>query len=91
MASTKSADRPSLQTDSLNIFNNNVLTKSVFNPDFNHIKQDLLFFKNDILKDLRKIEEKVNLKLTEQTVVNNEQYEAYEKKIGLFNNEDNPC
>ena len=84
MASTKSADRPSLQTDSINIFNNNVLTKSVFNPDFNHIKQDLLFFKNDILKDLRKIEEKVNLKLTEQTVVNNEQYEAYEKKLDFL-------
>ena len=84
MASTKSADRPSLQTDSINTFNNNVLTKSVFNPDFNHIKQDLLFFKNDILKDLRKIEEKVNLKLTEQTVVNNEQYEAYEKKLDFL-------
>ena len=84
MASTKSADRPSLQTDSINTFNNNALTKSVFNPDFNHIKQDLLFFKNDILKDLRKIEEKVNLKLTEQTVVNNEQYEAYEKKLDFL-------
>ena len=33
---------------------------------------------------MRKIEEKVNMKLTEQSVVNNEQYEAYEKKLDIL-------
>ena len=77
MTSVKNIERLSLQADS----NNNNLTKSVLNLDINHLKQDLLFFKNDILKDLRKIEEKVNIKLTEQSVANNEQYEAYERKL----------
>ena len=80
----KSPVRYSPQADSSNNLNNNKNNKSMFTPDINNMKQDLLFFKNDILKDLRKINEKINLKLKEQSVVNNEQYEAYEKKLDLL-------
>ena len=83
MTTFKNNDRLSLQTDSFNALSNNP-SRALFNPDIGHIKQDLLFFKNDILKDLRKIEEKINMKLTEQSVVNNEQYEAYEKKLDIL-------
>ena len=79
MSNNKNFDRKSYQADSLN---NHLLSKSLFNPEANNsIKQDLLYFKNDVLKDIRRLEEKINIKLTEQTVVNNEQYEAYEKKL----------
>ena len=81
---SKSQEKPKLQVDSFNILNNRINNKSMFFPNINNMKQDLLFFKNDILKDLRKINEKINLKLTEQSVVNNEQYEAYEKKLDLL-------
>ena len=84
MASIKNNEKLSLQTDSFNAFSSKALTKSLFSPDSSNIKKDLLFFKNDILKDIRKIEEKLNLKLTEQSVVNNEQYEAYEKKLDIL-------
>ena len=59
----------------------NNLTNKIFNPENNQIKQDLLFFKNDILCDIRKLEEKFNIKLSEQSVVTSEQFDAYEKKL----------
>ena len=76
MTSTKNnnIENLSLKKELINPVNNQN-NNSIFNPDMNNIKQDLLFFKNDILKDIRKIEEKLNLKLTEQSVVNSEQYE----------------
>ena len=83
MTTFKNNDRLSLQTESFNALSNNP-ARAILNPDIGHIKQDLLFFKNDILKDLRKIEEKINMKLTERSVVNNEQYEAYEKKLDIL-------
>ena len=82
MSSNKNLDRVSYQADSLN---NHLIAKPIFNPEANNsIKQDLLYFKNDVLRDIRRLEEKINIKLTEQTVVNNEQYEAYEKKLDLL-------
>jgi hypothetical protein len=80
----KSQVRYSLQENSSNKLNNDKNNKSMFTPDINNMKQDLLFFKNDILKDLRQIEEKLNLKLTQQSLINHEQYEAYDKKLDLL-------
>ena len=84
MTSVKNPDKLSLQTDNFNVISNNSNMKAIFNSDLRDIKQDLLFFKNDILKDIRKIEEKLNNKLTEQSLVNNEQYEVYEKKLDIL-------
>ena len=47
----------------------------------NGINQDLLFFKNDMLLDIRKVEEKINSKLTEQSVISSEQYDSFEKRL----------
>ena len=47
----------------------------------NGINQDLLFFKNDMLLDIRKVEQRFNLKLTEQSVISSEQYDIFEKKL----------
>ena len=80
----KSQVRYSLQENSSNKLNNDKNNKSMFTPDINNMKQDLLFFKNDILKDLRQIEEKLNLKLTQQSLINHEQYEVYDKKLDLL-------
>ena len=80
----KSPVRYSIQADSSNILNNNKNNKSMFTSDINNMKQELLFFKNDILKDLRQIEEKLNLKLTQQNLISQEQYGAYEKKLDLL-------
>ena len=61
--------------------NINTANKTAINSEFNFMKQDLLFFKNDILKDFRKIEEKLNLKITEQNMIISQHYELYEKKL----------
>ena len=45
----------------------------------NEINNDFLYFKNDILLDIRKIEERLNFKLTEQSVINSEQFVSFEK------------
>ena len=47
----------------------------------NELYQDLAFFKNDILLDLRKIEERFNIKLTEQSVISSDQYDSFDKKL----------
>ena len=59
----------------------NLNNKSPLNIDINYIKQDILYFKNDVLKDIRKLEEKLFLKLNEQKMENSEQYGSYENKI----------
>ena len=81
MTSTKSIEKMPLKSNSYN----NPKKSSIINPETNTLKQDILFFKNDILKDLRRIEEKLNLKLTEQSIANNDQYEAFEKKLDILN------
>ena len=63
------------------LLNNNTNHKSPINVDVNYIKQDLLYFKNDVLKDIRKLEEKLFLKLNEQKMENSEQYGSYENKL----------
>ena len=62
-----------MQMDSLN--------RGFLNPEIASIKQDILFFKNDMLKDIRKLEEKLNLKITNQNLMSSEQYNAFEKKM----------
>ena len=62
-----------MQMDSLN--------RGFLNPEIASIKQDILFFKNDMLKDIRKLEEKLNLKMTNQNLMSSEQYNAFEKKM----------
>ena len=81
----KNANRLSLKNNSLNNSRNSSSNHHLFNPDNTSIKQDLLFFKNDMLKDIRKFEEKLTTKLTEQSVANNDQYEACEKKLDIIN------
>ena len=82
MSNSKNSERLTLQSESLN---NNIARTTIFNPESNYsIKQDILFFKNDVLRDIRRLEEKLNTKLTEQTVVNNQQYTACEKKLDLL-------
>ena len=49
--------------------------------NINEMNQDLLFFKNDMLLDIRKVEQRFNLKLTEQSVISSEQYDIFEKKL----------
>ena len=67
------------QNNSLNQSNSDLTT--TLNNELNNMKQDLLFFKNEILKDIRKIEEKLNLKINEQNKSNNEHYNLYEKRL----------
>ena len=49
--------------------------------DKTEIKQQLLFFKNEMLSDLRKFEVKFNSNLREQNMICTERYEFFEQKI----------
>ena len=65
---------------------NNLNKKSFLNIDINYLKQDILYFKNDVLKDIRKFEEKVNIKLGEHKFKNSEKFEFYNKKLEDLSN-----
>ena len=65
----------------------NPMTNKIISPEMSQIKQDLLFFKNDILCDIRQLEERLNLKLSEQSVVTSEQFDVYEKKLDQLTNQ----
>ena len=65
----------------------NPMTNRIITPEMSQIKQDLLYFKNDVLCDIRQLEEKLNLKLSEQSVVTSEQFDAYEKKLDQLTNQ----
>ena len=84
MNDEKGKNNSSIQTNSLNakILQN----KSFFNPEKSNIAQDLLYFKNDVLKDMRKLEEKLSLKLTEQNLTSTEQHDNLEKKLNELSN-----
>ena len=51
---------------------NNSQSKLIINPEIRKINEDLLYFKNDILLDIRKVEERLNFTLTKQSVINSE-------------------
>ena len=76
-----------LKNNTLKSFNSE--NKTFLNPEIISMKQDLLFFKNEILKDMRLLEEKINLKITDQNVINSEQFFEYEKKIETLTNKIN--
>ena len=67
---------------SKNSFNANTSQiKTLINSEMSRIRQDLLFFKNDMLLDIRKVEERFNIKLTEQSIINSDQYDSFDKKL----------
>ena len=68
-----------IEKNSLNKSNSDF--KIAFTSELKNLKQDLLYYRNDILKDMRKLEEKINLKITEQSLMNSEQFNAYGEKI----------
>ena len=61
--------------------NNSSINKSPFNPEMIKINQDILFFKDEILGDLRKMEERLSIKITEQKVINSDQIDSLERKL----------
>ena len=84
MNDLKGKNNSSIKTNSLNA--QNLQNKSFFNPEKSNIAQDLLYFKNDVLKDMRKLEEKLSLKLTEQNLTSTEQHDNLEKKLNELSN-----
>ena len=60
--------------------------KSPFNIDSNYIREDLLFFKDDVLKDIRKSEEKLNSKIDKLNKDFSEIKEIFQKKIEDLSN-----
>ena len=60
---------------------NNSPNNSLINPEISKIYKDLLFFKNDMLLELRKVEEKFNAKLSQQSIISSEQYDSFDKKL----------
>ena len=54
------------------------------NLEISEIKQDLYIFKKNILKNISTLEEKLNLKLSEQKITSTKQYNMFEKKIDLL-------
>ena len=68
-----------IEKNSLNKSNSDF--KIALASELKNLKQDLLYYRNDILKDMRKLEEKINLKITEQSLMNSEQFNAYGEKI----------
>ena len=70
MSDKKEIDNSSIRTNSINAQKvQNVQNKLFFNTENIKISHDFLFFKNDVLKDVHKLEEKLNLKLTEQNLI----------------------
>ena len=82
--SKNSKDNSSIPTNSINV--PNPQNRTFFNPETSKINKDLLFFKNDVLKDLRRLEEKFNIKIAEQSLINSEQYEMFDKKLNDLSN-----
>ena len=67
MFNTKNEFNSSSPNNSLNAFNSEF--KAILKVELNVMKKDLLFFKDDILKDIRKMEEKFNLKINQQNTL----------------------
>ena len=62
----------------------NTNNQTVINPEFVTMKQDLLFFKDEILRDVRKMEEKLNSKIAEQKASDLQQYNECNKKLDIL-------
>ena len=71
-------EKTSLNQNALNVFNNS-------NKDFiNYEMQQLLFFKNDMLKDMKKLEDKFTFKIAEQNSINSEQFDKIKKQLNIL-------
>ena len=67
-----------LNQNALNVFNNS-------NKDFiNYEMQELLFFKNDMLKDMKKLDDKFTFKIAEQNSINSEQFDKIKKQLNIL-------
>ena len=62
---------------------NNVIesNKSLRDPTPKNIKEDILFFKDDILKDIKRFENKLNLKCDGQTSMLKDKFDKYDLKM----------
>ena len=54
---------------------------NLVNPELVELNQNMLLFKNEILKDIREYEAKYNSKLSQSSLKNSQRYELYEKKL----------
>ena len=57
--------------------------------DVRFLKQDILYFKDDILKDIRKFEDKISTKIDNELKSNTEKFETYERRIIEISNKIN--
>lgn len=65
----------------LNSITENISLNKSLNSEMKQIVQEFSFFKNDLLMDVRKLEEKFNYKLLEQSVIVSEQYDSFERRL----------
>ena len=87
MLNIKNENKSSSPNNSLNAFNPDY--KAILKAELNMMKKDLLFLKDDILKDVRKIEEKLNLKISQQNTLISEQYDTFQEKAETLSNQIN--
>ena len=87
MLNIKNEYNSSSPNNSLNAFNPDY--KAILKAELNMMKKDLLFLKDDILKDVRKIEEKLNLKISQQNTLISEQYDTFQEKAETLSNQIN--
>ena len=84
MFNNKNDYNSSSPNNSLNALNSE--NKSILKVELNMMKKDLLFFKDDILKDIRKIEEKLSLKINKQNTLISDQYDDFQEKVETISN-----
>ena len=84
MFNNKNDYNSSSPNNSLNALNSE--NKSILKVELNMMKKDLLFFKDDILKDIRKIEEKLSLKINQQNTLISDQYDDFQEKVETISN-----
>ena len=87
MLNIKNENKSSSPNNSLNAFNPDY--KAILKAELNMMKKDLLFLKDDILKDVRKIEEKLNLKISQQNTLISDQYDTFQEKAETLSNQIN--
>ena len=84
MFNNKNEYNSSSPNNSLNALDSE--NKSILKVELNMMKKDLLFFKDDILKDIRKIEEKLSLKINQQNTLISDQYDDFQEKVETISN-----
>ena len=87
MDNIKNENTISSQKNNLNDIN--AANKAFLKTELNVMKQDLLYFKNDILLDIRKLKEQFDLKLKENQKENLDIFETYQKKFDSLSDQIN--